>query len=115
MTLILVLLGRILANPVSNVFQKLLTQRQADPLFIICATNAGLTILCLPFLLAMHPHLSAAFVLNMILVAALAVGGNAIVVQGVEMVDFYVVWAVGCYQMIVMVIPGIVVVLLISG
>ena len=46
MLLTLIVLCRIVLNPVSNAFQKLLTLRQADPLFVICAGHAGLTILC---------------------------------------------------------------------
>src|ERR1022692_2488190 len=39
---------RILASPVSNVFQKQLVQRSANPVFIIGATHALLTLGCLP-------------------------------------------------------------------
>ena len=39
--------ARIVANPVSNVFQKRLASQAADPLFVIGATHALLTIPCL--------------------------------------------------------------------
>lgn len=42
--------ARIVANPFSNVFQKQLAQRSADPLFIIGATHALLTLATLPLL-----------------------------------------------------------------
>ena len=35
--------ARIVANPISNVFQKQLAQQSAEPLFIIGATHALLT------------------------------------------------------------------------
>ena len=44
----LFVVARIVANPVSNVFQKQLTQRSANPLFIIGATDALLTLAVLP-------------------------------------------------------------------
>jgi drug/metabolite transporter (DMT)-like permease len=108
MTLTLILLCRIVVNPVSNVFQKLLTQRQADPLFVICATNAGLTILCLPFLLALHPHLSRGFLLNMIVVAVLAVAGNAMLVQAVKLSDLSLLGPVNAYKSIISLVPGMI-------
>ena len=42
-------LVRIFANPLSNVFQKQLTQRLSHPLFIITVVHAALTVLCLPY------------------------------------------------------------------
>ena len=47
----LVLAIRIAANPVSNVFQKQLVQRSADPVFVIAATHGWLTLVSLPLLL----------------------------------------------------------------
>ena len=49
---------RILANPLSNVFQKQLTQRSANPVFIIAAVHALLTLACLPFLLSVPETLT---------------------------------------------------------
>jgi hypothetical protein len=88
--LTLIVLCRILTNPFSNAFQKLLTARRADPLFVIFATHAGLTILCLPLLLVSQPHLSAAFLWNMVAVAVLTVSGNAMLVQAVKLSDLSV-------------------------
>src|ERR1035441_4658843 len=44
----LFVVAQIVANPVSNVFQKQLTQRSANPLFIIGATDALLALAVLP-------------------------------------------------------------------
>ncbi len=50
---ILAVVARIIANPVSDVFQKQLAQRSAEPLFTIVATHGLLTALALPFLAGM--------------------------------------------------------------
>jgi drug/metabolite transporter (DMT)-like permease len=42
----LFVLVRIIANPLSNVYQKQLTQQSADPVFIIWAVHTGLAIAC---------------------------------------------------------------------
>src|SRR5206468_4312968 len=88
----LFVVARIVANPVSNVFQKQLTQRSANPLFIIGATDALLTLAALPllFLGALPLHLGAGFWPNMIIAAALAEIGRAscrergLIVTGVQ-------------------------------
>src|SRR3984957_448885 len=108
MLLTLIVLCRIVANPVSNVFQKLLTLRHADPLFVIFATHAGLSLLCLPFLLALQPHLSATFLLNMIAVAALTVSGNALLVQAVKLSDLSLLGPVNAYKSIISLVPGMI-------
>ena len=51
MLTILAVIARIVSNPLSNVFQKQLAQRSADPLFIIAATHGLLTAIALPLLL----------------------------------------------------------------
>ena len=80
----LFVVARIVANPVSNVFQKQLTQRSANPLSIIGATDALLTLAVLPlFLLGLVPlELGAAFWTNMVVAASLAVGSNVLLVYG---------------------------------
>ena len=50
MTTAIFVATRIIANPVSNGFQKRLTDATANPLFIIAATHMGLTMVALPFL-----------------------------------------------------------------
>jgi drug/metabolite transporter (DMT)-like permease len=108
MLLTLIVLCRIITNPVSNAFQKLLTIRRADPLFVIFATHAGLSILCLPFLLAMQPHLSETFLLNMTASAFLAVSGNALLVQAVKLSDLSLLGPVNAYKPIISLIPGMI-------
>src|ERR1700722_16204652 len=108
MMLTLIVLCRIVANPVSNVFQKLLTLRRADPLFVIFATHAGLTILCLPLLLVMQPHLSVAFLQNMIVVGVLTMSGNALLVQAVKLSDLSLLGPVNAYKSIISLVPGMI-------
>jgi hypothetical protein len=55
MLTILAVVARIVANPLSNVFQKQLAQRSAEPLFIIAATHGLMTAIALPLLLG-RPH-----------------------------------------------------------
>ena len=50
MLISLFVLARIVANPLSNVFQKQLTQRDANPVFIIGVVYAFLTVMCLPLI-----------------------------------------------------------------
>ncbi len=49
MAILLLELTRIFANPLSNVFQKKLTNQAADPLFIIFVTHLLLSLGSLPF------------------------------------------------------------------
>ena len=69
----LVILVRVVSNPVSNVFQKLLTRKAAGPLFIILATHALLSLVGLPIFLPHARELSNAFWWNLLVVAALTV------------------------------------------
>jgi hypothetical protein len=48
-------LTRIFANPLSNVFQKKLTKRAADPLWIIFVTHLLLSLACLPVFWLLQP------------------------------------------------------------
>ena len=50
MPTVLAVLIRIVANPLSNVFQKQLAQRSAEPLLTIVATHGLLTVFALPIL-----------------------------------------------------------------
>ena len=65
-----------MANPLSNVFQKQLAQRSAEPLFTIVATHGLLSALALPFLAGMPlGALAPAFWVNILAAVGLAVGG----------------------------------------
>ena len=100
--------ARIVANPVSNVFQKQLAHRAADPVFIIAATHALLTIPCAVVILV-APHLVAApgFWANIITAAALAVVGNVLLVQALKAGDLSVLGPINAYKALVSVVLAI--------
>jgi drug/metabolite transporter (DMT)-like permease len=105
----LFVVARIVANPVSNVFQKQLTQRSANPLFIIGATDALLTLAAIPllFLGALPLHLDAGFWPNMITAAALAVGSNALLVYALQSTGLSVLGPINAYKSVISLVLGV--------
>lgn len=99
---------RIIANPLSNLFQKRLAQESADPLFIIAATHALLTLACLPFL---APALAGAgglpFWANMATAAALAVAGNTLLVHALRAGDLSILGPINAYKPLISLALGI--------
>jgi drug/metabolite transporter (DMT)-like permease len=95
--------ARIIANPVSNVFQKQLTQRTANPVFIIGATHALLTLVCLPVVVygGLGRGLGGAFWANMLVCAVLAVAGNVLLVYALEASDLSVLGPINAYKSVV--------------
>jgi drug/metabolite transporter (DMT)-like permease len=108
MLLSLIALCRIVSNPISNVFQKLLTRRGADPLFVILVMHSLLSAICLPLILIAAPKLSQTFWLNIGIVAVLTVAGNALLVQAVKLSDLSVLGPVNAYKSIISLIPGMI-------
>jgi len=99
---------RIVANPVSNAFQKQLTRKSANPLFIILATHALLTPVCLPFVFSpAAPALGWGFWANMMTCAILAVGGNVLLVYALKSADLSVLGPVNAYKSIISLILAI--------
>lgn len=97
---------RIVANPCSNVFQKILTQKHAHPLFIVGTTHALLTIVCLPALLFHPPPMSASFWSDMAICTLLTVSGNALLVQAVKLADLSVLGPINAWKSVVSIVPG---------
>ena len=90
---------RIVSNPLSNVFQKQLAQRSAEPIFIIAATHGLLTIVAVPFLLVRTPGAPGpAFWVSMLTAAALAVAGNALLVYALRSADLSVLGPINAYK-----------------
>lgn len=108
MVLALVVICRIVVNPLSNVFQKILTQRGVNPLFVIFVVHALLSVVCLPVVVARGVHLSGAFWGNMGAVAVLTVAGNALLVEAVKRSDLSVLGPVNAYKSIISLVPGMV-------
>lgn len=95
----LFVIARIFANPVSNLFQKQLAQRSANPAFIVAATHALLTIVCLP--LAFPPPPDTDFWTNMVISAVLAVAGNVLLVYALESTGLSVLGPINAYKSVI--------------
>jgi drug/metabolite transporter (DMT)-like permease len=105
----LILAARIVANPIANVFQKQLVQRSADPLFVIGATHALLTLACVPLLVpTLHLELARAFWVNVGIAAILAVSGNVLLVHALRSADLSVLGPINAYKSVVSLVPGVV-------
>jgi drug/metabolite transporter (DMT)-like permease len=105
----LFVVARIVANPVSNVFQKQLTQRTANPLFIIGTTDALLTLAVLPlFLLGLLPlELGTEFWTNMVIAASLAVGSNVLLVYALQSTGLSVLGPINAYKSVISMLLGV--------
>lgn len=104
----LAVLVRIIANPLSNVFQKQLTQRSADPLFVIAATYGFLAMACL----AVWPQLqftglSSEFWQSMVIVGVFAVVGNLFLVKALHIGDLSVLGPINAYKSVIGLIVSI--------
>jgi drug/metabolite transporter (DMT)-like permease len=94
--------ARIIANPVANVFQKQLTQRSADPLFIVGATHALLTLMSLPLLFALTDlGRGGEFWTYMLTAALLAVAGNVLLVYALKWADLSVLGPINAYKSVI--------------
>src|SRR5215208_6212217 len=109
MLTLLAVIARIVSNPLSNVFQKQLAQRSAEPLFIIAATHGLLTTLALPLLLG-RPlgALGVAFWANMTTAAVLAVSGNAILVYALRSSELSILGPINAYKAVVSLLLAVV-------
>lgn len=96
--------ARVVTNPVSNVFQKQLAQRGANPIFIIAATHALLTLVAIPLLAGIRwidlsrVELGSPFWTNMAICTLLAVAGNALLVAALERSDLSLLGPVNSYK-----------------
>jgi drug/metabolite transporter (DMT)-like permease len=104
-------LVRIVANPLSNVFQKQLTQKSAGPIFIIAVVHACLALACVPawfvpgaLALRRGPETWA----TMTACACLAVAGNALLVAAVRSTDLSILGPINAYKSVVGLLLGIV-------
>jgi drug/metabolite transporter (DMT)-like permease len=108
MLTILSVIVRIVASPASNVFQKQLTQRAADPIFIICVTHALLALICLPMLFQPATfELGAGFWTNMTVSSLLAVSGNALLVFALRSADLSLLAPINAYKSVLGLVLGI--------
>jgi drug/metabolite transporter (DMT)-like permease len=109
MLTILAVVARIVTNPLSNVFQKQLTQRSADPLFIIAATHGLLTAIALPFLLSQQlGTLGLVFWANMLTAVVLAVAGNVMLVYALRSTDLSVLGPINAYKAVLSLVLAVI-------
>jgi drug/metabolite transporter (DMT)-like permease len=95
-------LVRIVANPIANVFQKRLTQRSADPLIVIGATHALLTLAVLPFAIrAPWTSLATGFWRDIAACGVLAVAGNVLLVAALRSTDLSILGPINAYKAVV--------------
>lgn len=88
-----------MANPLSNVFQKQLAQRSAEPLIIITATHGLLTALALPFLAGMPlGALGVDFWANLLTAVVLAVGGYVFLWYALRSTDLSLLAPINAYK-----------------
>jgi drug/metabolite transporter (DMT)-like permease len=102
----LIVLLRIVSNPFSNVFQKILTRKGSDPLFVIAAVHTLLAPVCLPIVLLHARGLSHSFWINIAIVAVLTVLGNALLVAAMRLSDLSVLGPINAYKAVVSLLPG---------
>jgi drug/metabolite transporter (DMT)-like permease len=102
----LCLIGRIVANPLSNVLQKLLTRERAAPLFVVGLTQGLLTAACLPIFLTGSFPSDQTFWSNMLIATALAVAANVLIVEALKVGDLSFLGPVNAYKSVFSLIPG---------
>lgn len=102
------ILIRIVANPLSNVCQKQLAQRSAEPLFISSITYGLLTVACLAFWPQLHvTDLPAAFWQTILITGLLAAIGNVFLVKALHLGDLSVLGPINAYKSVVGLIVGV--------
>ncbi|GAB3778872.1 hypothetical protein GCM10028818_28670 [Spirosoma horti] len=98
----LAVLVRIVANPLANVFQKQLTQRAADPLFVTSATYGLLLLICLVFWPQLRfTSLPSEFWTSMLMASLFAMFGNVFLVKAMHLGDLSVLGPINAYKSVV--------------
>jgi drug/metabolite transporter (DMT)-like permease len=100
-------LTRIVANPLANLFQKQLAHGAANPVFIIAASHALLTVAALPILFRLSPSPGSPFWIDMAACAVLAVAGNALLVYALRATDLSVLAPINAYKAVLSLALGI--------
>lgn len=98
---------RVLANPISNVFQKQLALARTPPLVVVFATHALLAVPAL-IVIAAHPDLQtrSGFARNIAIAAALAVAGNTALVRALEAGDLSVLGPINAFKAVLSMVLG---------
>lgn len=98
---------RIIANPLSNVFQKLLVRDDASPLFVVGATYGLLACPCAGVFVFQTVPADPDFWLNMAIAGILAIAGNVLIVQALAKSDLSFLGPINAYKSIVSLLPGV--------
>ena len=98
MLTILAVVARIVANPLSNVFQKQLAQRSAEPLVTIVVTHGLMTALALPFLAGTLGGLGLDFWANIVTAVVLAVAGYVFLWYALRSADLSTLAPINAYK-----------------
>jgi len=107
--LFLLIAVRILVNPLSNVFQKRLTHRSADPLFLMTATYGFLALLSLPVLFVLPLPSGRAFWFSLAILSVLDVAGNVALVAALERADLSILGPLNSFKAIISLVFGVIV------
>jgi drug/metabolite transporter (DMT)-like permease len=99
---------RVLVNPLSNVFQKLLTRQGAPPAAIVGWTHGLLAVAAIPLLIIEPPPVTPSFWISVAVSAVLAVVSNVLLVRAVEITDLSILGPINSYKAVVSLIPGII-------
>ncbi|WP_330110268.1 EamA family transporter [Methylophaga thalassica] len=99
---VLVVLSRLLFSAFSNVFQKQLTHRGFDSLFIVFSAYIVLAVICLPLLFLFDLFsLSPTFWINIFFAALLDMAGTVYLVMSLSKTDLSVFGPLNAYKVVV--------------
>jgi drug/metabolite transporter (DMT)-like permease len=99
---ILAVIARIVANPISNLFQKQLAQRSAEPLTVIVVTHGLGSVLALPFLARLPlAALGVDFWANIVTAVVLAVIGYVFLWYALRSSDLSVLGPINAYKAVI--------------
>ncbi|RRA98826.1 EamA family transporter [Larkinella rosea] len=100
---------RIVSSPLSNVFQKQLTQRAAEPLFVSSATYGFLALLTITFWPDLNlSGLPADFWWAVLIFNSIGVLGNVLLIKAIRTGELSVLGPVNAYKSVVSILFGIV-------
>lgn len=106
----LLVAARIVANPVSNLFQKQLTARAVHPIAVIAVTHFLLSLIAVPLLaFPSFRAIGPGFWPNLVGCAVLAVASNVLLVYALRSADLSILGPVNAYKAVISLALGTVV------
>jgi drug/metabolite transporter (DMT)-like permease len=97
---------RIVANPFSNVFQKLLARQSGKPLVILSVTHALLSLACAGVFLFVPMPASREFWTSISICSLLAVAANGLIIQALSLSDLSILGPINAWKPVVGLVPG---------